>query len=195
MRNVSIDYSQRLMMMREAEELSRRQFSDITGIPLNTIQKYETGHQPARAELVERVLQVERFKKYALWLMTGHSAAENGQVSPTPLVDDESEVASGLGAKFRLMREAEGMTRQEFADCVGLPYGTVTNYEARGKQVTEGALLKVTKHPKFKKYAYWLSTDETMPEVGQISPALSLDGSCDSDGDQVSTKTIQKLSR
>lgn len=87
------------------------------------------------------------------------------------------------------------MTRQEFADCVGLPYGTVTNYEVRGKQVTEGALLKVTKHPKFKKYAYWLSTDETMPEVGQISPALSLDGSCNSEGDRVSTETIQKLSR
>lgn len=79
---------------------------------------------------------------------------------------------SSMGEKFRLIREAEGMTRQEFADCVGLPYGTVTNYEVRGKQVTEGALLKVTKHPKFKKYAYWLSTDETMPEVGQISPAL-----------------------
>lgn len=87
---------------------------------------------------------------------------------------------SSMGEKFRLIREAEGMTRQEFADCVGLPYGTVTNYEVR-KQVTEGALLKVTKHPKFKKYAYWLSTDETMPEVGQISPALSLDGSCNSE--------------
>lgn len=102
---------------------------------------------------------------------------------------------SSMGEKFRLIREAEGMTRQEFADCVGLPYGTVTNYEVRGKQVTEGALLKVTKHPKFKKYAYWLSTDETMPEVGQISPALSLDGSCNSEGDRVSTETIQKLSR
>ncbi|RLM48914.1 XRE family transcriptional regulator, partial [Halorubrum sp. Atlit-28R] len=27
------------------------------------------------------------------------------------------------------------------------------------------------------KYALWLTTDETAPEVGQISPALSLDGS------------------
>lgn len=113
------------------------------------------------------------------------------------VMEDMPDMASlsSMGEKFRLIREAEGMTRQEFADCVGLPYGTVTNYEVRGKQVTEGALLKVTKHPKFKKYAYWLSTDETMPEVGQISPALSLDGSCNSDGDRVSTETIQKLSR
>lgn len=84
---------------------------------------------------------------------------------------------STMGEKFRLIRKAEGMTRQEFADAVGLSYGTITNYETRGIQVTEGALMKVAKHPRFKKYAYWLSTDETMPEVGQISPALSLNGS------------------
>lgn len=84
---------------------------------------------------------------------------------------------SSMGEKFRLIRKAEGMTRQEFADEVGLPYGTLTNYETKGFQVTEGALMKITKNPRFKKYAYWLSTDETMPEVGQISPALSPDGS------------------
>jgi transcriptional regulator with XRE-family HTH domain len=100
-----------------------------------------------------------------------------------------------MGDKFRLIREAEGMTRQEFADAVGLPYGTITNYESRGKQVTEGALMKVTKHPRFKKYAYWLSTDETMPEVGQISPALSLNGSEDSAGDPVSTSDTVKSRR
>ncbi|EAA6773631.1 XRE family transcriptional regulator [Salmonella enterica] len=84
---------------------------------------------------------------------------------------------SSMGNKFRLIRKAEKMTRQEFADCVGLSYDTITNYETRGTQVTESALMKVAKNPRFKKYAYWLSTDETMPEVGQISPALSLDGS------------------
>ncbi|WP_370604470.1 helix-turn-helix domain-containing protein [Citrobacter braakii] len=84
---------------------------------------------------------------------------------------------SSMGNKFRLIRNAEKMTRQEFADCVGLSYDTITNYETRGTQVTESALMKVAKNPRFKKYAYWLSTDETMPEVGQISPALSPDGS------------------
>lgn len=84
---------------------------------------------------------------------------------------------STMGDKFRLIRKAEGMTRQEFADAVGLSYATMTNYETRGIQVTESALMKITKNPRFKKYAYWLSTDETMPEVGQISPVLSLDGS------------------
>lgn len=103
--------------------------------------------------------------------------------------------SSSMGEKFRLIRKAEGMTRQEFADCVGLPYGTITNYEVRGKQVTEGALFKVTKHPRFKKYAYWLLTDETMPQAGQISPPLSLDGSCNLEGDQGLTQATQKSPR
>ncbi|HCM1918349.1 TPA: helix-turn-helix transcriptional regulator [Salmonella enterica subsp. salamae serovar 28:r:e,n,z15] len=102
---------------------------------------------------------------------------------------------SSMGKKFRQIREAEGMTRQEFADCVGLPYGTVTNYEIRGKQVTEGALMKICKHPRFKKYAYWLTTDETMPEAGQIAPSLSLDGCDHSEVDQVSIETTRKSHR
>ncbi|EIO3281929.1 helix-turn-helix transcriptional regulator [Salmonella enterica] len=102
---------------------------------------------------------------------------------------------SSMGEKFRLIRKAEGMTRQEFADAVGLPYGTVTNYETKGFQVTEGALMKICKHPRFKKYAYWLTTDETMPEVGQIAPPLSLDGSERSEVSQVSIETSQKSHR
>ncbi len=84
---------------------------------------------------------------------------------------------SSMGEKFRLIRNAEGMTRQQFADAVGLSYNTVTNYETRGKQATEGVLVKVATNPRFKKYALWLLTDDTAPEIGQISPALSPDGS------------------
>ncbi|HCM8924072.1 TPA: helix-turn-helix transcriptional regulator [Salmonella enterica subsp. enterica serovar Paratyphi B] len=102
---------------------------------------------------------------------------------------------SSMGEKFRLIRKAEGMTRQDFADAVGLPYGTITNYETKGFQVTEGALKKICKHPRFKKYAYWLTTDETMPEVGQIAPPLSLDGSETPSDAQESIRTIQKLHR
>ncbi|MBL5901423.1 helix-turn-helix transcriptional regulator [Lelliottia amnigena] len=102
---------------------------------------------------------------------------------------------SSLGDKFRLIREAEGMTRKEFADMVGIPYGTITNYESRGKQVTEEPLLKITKNPRLKKYALWLCTDETAPEVGQISPALSLDGSEQTEGAPNSTPDALKSPR
>ncbi|EHK5573084.1 transcriptional regulator [Escherichia coli] len=195
MRNVSIDYSQRLMRMREAEELSRRQFSDITGIPLNTIQKYETGHQPARAELVERVLQVDRFKKYALWLMTGQVSPDNGQIEPTPLAGNGSEVVSELGEKLRLIREAEGLSRRAMEEVTGVSQNNLKNYEILGRMIPGETLLLILNHPRFRKYSDWVMFNQTNAATGQIAPPLSLDGFFDSEGDRVSTETIQKLSR
>lgn len=195
MRNVSIDYSQRLMRMREAEELSRRQFSDITGIPLNTIQKYETGHQPARAELVERVLQVDRFKKYALWLMTGQVSPDNGQIEPTPLAGSGSEVVSELGEKLRLIREAEGLSRRAMEEVTGVSQNNLKNYEILGRMIPGETLLLILNHPRFRKYSDWVMFNQTNAATGQIAPPLSHDGSCNSEGDQDSTEIIQKLSR
>ncbi|GAL28577.1 hypothetical protein JCM19239_5760 [Vibrio variabilis] len=34
--------------------------------------------------------------------------------------------------------------------------------------------MKITKHERFKKYAYWLMTDEILPESGQIAPDFSI---------------------
>ncbi|EEC9551157.1 helix-turn-helix domain-containing protein [Escherichia coli] len=195
MRNVSIDYSQRLMRMREAEELSRRQFSDITGIPLNTIQKYETGHQPARAELVERVLQVDRFKKYALWLMTGQVSPDNGQIEPTPLAGSGSEVVSELGEKLRLIREAEGLSRRAMEEVTGVSQNNLKNYEILGRMIPGETLLLILNHPRFRKYSDWVMFNQTNAATGQIAPPLSLDGFFDSEGDQVSTETSQKSPR
>ncbi|MCT4762280.1 helix-turn-helix domain-containing protein [Escherichia coli] len=195
MRNVSIDYSQRLMRMREAEELSRRQFSDITGIPLNTIQKYETGHQPARAELVERVLQVDRFKKYALWLMTGQVSPDNGQIEPTPLAGSGSEVVSELGEKLRLIREAEGLSRRAMEEVTGVSQNNLKNYEILGRMIPGETLLLILNHPRFRKYSDWVMFNQTNAATGQIAPPLSLDGFFDSEGDQVSTETNQKSPR
>lgn len=105
MRNVSIDYSKKLMRIREAENLDRREFSDITGIPLNTIQKYETGHQPARSLLVEQVIQIARFKKYALWLMTDQTAEIAGQIAP-PLSLDGSETPTDAQESIRTIQKS-----------------------------------------------------------------------------------------
>ncbi len=195
MRNVSIDYSQRLMRMREAEELSRRQFSDITGIPLNTIQKYETGHQPARAELVERVLQVDRFKKYALWLMTGQVSPDNGQIEPTPLAGSGSEVVSELGEKLRLIREAEGLSRRAMEEVTGVSQNNLKNYEILGRMIPGETLLLILNHPRFRKYSDWVMFNQTNAATGQVAPPLSLDGFSSLEGDQSSTETKQKLPR
>ncbi|EFJ5826601.1 TPA: helix-turn-helix transcriptional regulator [Escherichia coli] len=95
---------------------------------------------------------------------------------------------SNMGEKIRLMRKAEGMTRKELAELIGVSYGSLTNYETKGVLTTETILLKLTNHPRFQKYALWLMTGKTSEAAGQISPHLSLSGSETSVPVQASTR-------
>ncbi|PAV01749.1 transcriptional regulator [Arsenophonus sp. ENCA] len=79
---LSIDYAQKLRAIRKSEKLTQLQFSQIVGLSLSTVRSYETGHQRARAEVMEKVLQVELFEKYTLWLLHGKIAPIAGQISP-----------------------------------------------------------------------------------------------------------------
>ncbi|WP_193162908.1 helix-turn-helix domain-containing protein [Enterobacter ludwigii] len=82
MRSMSTDYADKLLQIRKAENLTQKKFSQITGIAIGTIQKYESGHQSARAEIMEKVLQVDLFEKYTLWLIHGKTAEAAGQIAP-----------------------------------------------------------------------------------------------------------------
>lgn len=82
MRSMSRDYAKKLFQIRKAEGMTQKAFSELTGVSLGTIQKYETGHQQARAEIMERVLDVEQFEKYSLWLTINKVAPSAGQIAP-----------------------------------------------------------------------------------------------------------------
>ncbi|EIT7186288.1 helix-turn-helix domain-containing protein [Serratia marcescens] len=87
-------------------------------------------------------------------------------------------MSSDLGEKIRLIREAEGLTRDEFEQLTGVPAGNTKRYETgRIKSIGSDFLTKITLHPRFSKYTLWLMSDLVAPESGQISPALSPDGS------------------
>ncbi|WP_213752925.1 helix-turn-helix domain-containing protein [Citrobacter portucalensis] len=84
---MSRNYAEKLRQIRKAEGLTQKEFSELTGVALGTIKKYETGHQPARAEVLESVIEVNMFEKYTLWLMTDKTAPVAGQIAP-PLSPD-----------------------------------------------------------------------------------------------------------
>ena len=76
-----------------------------------------------------------------------------------------------LSEKLKVMRLNEGMTQSELCEATGLGLSSYKKYElALRLEVSSVALMKITKHPRFKKYTLWLMTDETAPECGQISP-------------------------
>ncbi|MGV8925732.1 MAG: helix-turn-helix domain-containing protein [Ewingella sp.] len=88
-----------------------------------------------------------------------------------------STVSTSVGEKIREIREAEGLTREEFGGILDIPIGTLKRYETnRIGSVGGDVLLKITSNNRFKKYTMWLMTGEIVPEMGQISPALSHDG-------------------
>ena len=83
-----------------------------------------------------------------------------------------------IGKKLREIREAEGLTREELSEITGVPVPTMKRYETgRIAYVGSDTLTKYTQHPRFSKYSLWLMSDLVAPESGQISPALSPDGS------------------
>ncbi|HEJ9057254.1 TPA: helix-turn-helix transcriptional regulator [Serratia fonticola] len=87
-------------------------------------------------------------------------------------------MSTNIGSKIREIREAEGLSREDFSALTGVPAGNLKRYETdRIKSIGSDFLLKITQHDKFKKYTMWLMTGDIAPEIGQISPALSPDGS------------------
>lgn len=78
-----------------------------------------------------------------------------------------------LSEKVKALREAEGLSQAKFCKIIDLPLSTLKKYETGNFEPGGNALLKITTHPQFQKYALWLMTDKTAPQAGQIAPALA----------------------
>ncbi|EKR5654893.1 helix-turn-helix transcriptional regulator [Escherichia coli] len=96
---MSRNYADKLRQIRKAEGLTQKDFSELTGVALGTIKKYETGHQPARAEVLESVIEVHMFEKYTLWLMTDKTAPSAGQIAPSLSPDGQNNKKSSLSTR------------------------------------------------------------------------------------------------
>jgi len=79
---MSSDYQKKLRLIRKAEGLTQAAMAKETGISLSSIRNYETGGQEIGLTIIERVIQLPRFMKYTLWLMTDQTATEAGQIAP-----------------------------------------------------------------------------------------------------------------
>ncbi|HFT7408613.1 TPA: helix-turn-helix domain-containing protein [Pseudomonas aeruginosa] len=77
-----MDFAQKLKAIRERERVTQAGFAELTGISLSTIKKYEGASFEMGYGALTKMLGHPRFKPYTLWLMTGETAPECGQVSP-----------------------------------------------------------------------------------------------------------------
>lgn len=75
--------------------------------------------------------------------------------------------------KLKLIRREEKFTQITFAEEVDIPLNTLIKYERGSSEPGGKALMKITNHPRFKKYTLWLMTGDVHPESGQVCPAFS----------------------
>ncbi|GFZ84087.1 transcriptional regulator [Pseudohongiella nitratireducens] len=77
-----MDIGEKIKKMREAESLSQFNFAVETGINMGTLRHYEAGRTVPGGKELLKITQNPTFTKYTLWLMTGQTAPEAGQISP-----------------------------------------------------------------------------------------------------------------
>lgn len=79
---MSTSYGEKLRLIRKSEGLTQAQMRDLTGISLGAIKNYETQGVDVGLSIIERLLSVDQFRKYTLWLMTDETTPAAGQIAP-----------------------------------------------------------------------------------------------------------------
>ncbi|MBK5413716.1 helix-turn-helix domain-containing protein [Pseudomonas sp. TH31] len=77
-----MDFAAKFKLIRKAERLTQKEFCAALGFSESTFRKYEAGFIEVGAPALLKIANHPRFKKYALWLVTGDVAPESGQISP-----------------------------------------------------------------------------------------------------------------
>lgn len=80
-----------IKLIRKEERLTQQEFSQLTDIPLRTIQKYEQGTYEPSFKVLRQITCNDKLQKYSLWLMTGKTEPEFGQICPTFSTQDMQE--------------------------------------------------------------------------------------------------------
>ncbi|MEW2681599.1 helix-turn-helix transcriptional regulator [Vibrio cholerae] len=79
-----------------------------------------------------------------------------------------------LGKRLKAIRISEGLEREEMAQLVDIPRGTIRNYEQGINKPSSENLMRITNFDCFQKYTFWLMTGKTLPESGQVCPDFSI---------------------
>ncbi|MEC4728148.1 helix-turn-helix domain-containing protein [Shewanella sp. D64] len=87
-------YIDNLKCVLKEEKLSQRQFADLIDIPLRSLEAYLSGEREPKQSFSMKISSHPQFKKYTLWLMTGTTAPESGQVCPAFSINQDTHEKS-----------------------------------------------------------------------------------------------------
>ena len=78
---MSSELAKKLRLIREAETSGRAEFCEIIGVAKKTLEGIEQTGRVPKGDLLEKVCST--WPKYTLWLMTGKTDPECGQIDPS----------------------------------------------------------------------------------------------------------------
>jgi transcriptional regulator with XRE-family HTH domain len=120
----------RLKHMRKAEGLTQPDIAELSGIPLGTWRNMEQLGSASFAQ-ISLLLKAERFRRYALWLMTGEAAPSVRQISPEIMMKiraSKEEEAKAAGATYD--KKAEILNSDVARYCEGFPATETVKFQA-----------------------------------------------------------------
>lgn len=78
-----MNLAERLKAVRAREGVTQAVMCSEVGLALSTYKKYESNQRQEVSLLaMQKIVTHERYRKYALWLLTGDLAVTTAQVSP-----------------------------------------------------------------------------------------------------------------
>lgn len=75
-----MDLQEKIRLVRTSQKITQVKFAEITGIPATSIKKYEKGERKPSGEALLKI--IEHFPQFALWMTTGETIPEGGQIMP-----------------------------------------------------------------------------------------------------------------
>lgn len=79
---MSMSVSEKLIVMRESERLTRKAACEMTGVAYGSLTEYELKGGNIGMKTLQKILGAPRFKKYTMWFLFDEIDPEAGQIAP-----------------------------------------------------------------------------------------------------------------
>ncbi|SKA69165.1 hypothetical protein SAMN02745132_04413 [Enterovibrio nigricans DSM 22720] len=84
-----MSFGKRLKCVLKEERYNQREFAELVDIPQRSLENYLSDKQNPRLDGVMKIVNHVKFKKYALWLMTGDTEPSSGQICPAFSIQEQ----------------------------------------------------------------------------------------------------------
>lgn len=91
-----MDISKKIKLIRQTEQITQQQLSEIVELSISTLKKIEAGYNDPTFSTLSKLTSHPKFQKYALWLISDTTAPEAGQISPTLSPDGQDNETLSL---------------------------------------------------------------------------------------------------